>query len=176
VSKRLQRSAKSTASYLMIASILIASNVSVWPQDADSGRNEFLSYCASCHGVDAKGTGPLGAKLKIKPADLTTLAKRNNGAFSPDAVYKKIDGRVATGTHLSGEMPIWGCRHPSSPVLRRTLHKGTHARTPAHPRSLRAKVHAPTIESFLDLSCDPEPIIRKRILSIVEYLSQIQAK
>jgi mono/diheme cytochrome c family protein len=44
-----------------------------------SGKEMFTSYCASCHGKDAKGNGPAANPLKQLPADLTTLAKRNGG-------------------------------------------------------------------------------------------------
>ena len=43
-------------------------------QDADKGQAEYMENCAGCHGADAKGAGPLSAKLKTKPADLTMLA------------------------------------------------------------------------------------------------------
>jgi hypothetical protein len=81
------------------------------PQDADQGQIEFLLNCAGCHGTDAKGSGPQSAKLHIKPADLTVLAKRSHGRFDPGAVYQMIDGRNARLSHHSAEMPIWGCRH-----------------------------------------------------------------
>src|ERR1700674_202975 len=45
--------------------------------DITSGKNMFLNYCASCHGVDGKGNGPAAAALKPAPTDLTTLAKAN---------------------------------------------------------------------------------------------------
>ena len=44
-----------------------------------SGKEMFTSYCASCHGKDAKGNGPAANALKQLPADLTTLATRNGG-------------------------------------------------------------------------------------------------
>ena len=47
-------------------------------------KTEFLSKCAACHGADGKGAGPLSATIKQKPADLTILAKRNNGVFAAE--------------------------------------------------------------------------------------------
>ncbi len=131
-----------------------------------------MSNCASCHGADGKGTGPLTAKLKTKPADLTKLAKGNKGVFSPDVLYKMIDGREALRNYHNIEMPIWGCRHTSPSVSRKKVHE----RISATPPVSRRKVHMLTTESFLDLSCDPEPVIKDRILSIVSYLSHIQEK
>ena len=91
--------------------VIIALNASARSQDLDFGKMEFLSKCAECHGADGKGTGPRSADMKKKPADLTILAKRNNGVFAADAVYKLIDGRDTKTSHGGSEMPIWGCRH-----------------------------------------------------------------
>ena len=40
-----------------------------------------IRNCAVCHGDDGKGNGPYAPELKAQPADLTQLAKKNNGAF-----------------------------------------------------------------------------------------------
>ena len=73
--------------------VIIALNAAARSQALDFGKTEFLSKCAECHGADGKGTGPRSADMKKKPANLTILAKRNNGVFAADAVYKRIDGR-----------------------------------------------------------------------------------
>lgn len=73
-----------------------------------SGRQMFQEYCAVCHGKDGKGGGPAAAALKIPPADLTTLARRNNGKFPEARVYETIKGDTETPAHGSKEMPIWG--------------------------------------------------------------------
>jgi len=75
---------------------------------AVAGRDLFLRYCASCHGIDAKGGGPLAASLKRQPADLTTLAKRSGAPFDEGAVMATIDGRRLVAEHGSREMPVWG--------------------------------------------------------------------
>ena len=46
--------------------------------------------------MDAKGNGPVSKELKTRPADLTVLAKNNNGVFPYDTVYQMIDGRNTT--------------------------------------------------------------------------------
>ena len=74
----------------------------------ESGTAVFRSYCASCHGADAKGDGPLSANLRIAPADLTRIAKRNRGKFDPERVRRAIDGRDPREIHGGSDMPVWG--------------------------------------------------------------------
>lgn len=97
--------------WLIIASAIIVSSASASAQDIDVGKMEYGSSCAACHGVDAKGDGPVSKELKTRPADLTVLAKNNNGVFPYDRVYQVIDGRNLTITgHGTREMPVWGYR------------------------------------------------------------------
>ena len=142
---------------LLTAAILFLTNVVVQAQNLDQGRTEFLSKCAGCHGADAKGAGPMASKLKRKPADLTALAKNNNDVFPTDAIAAIVDGRGAI-SHRRLEMPIWGCRQGPPPGPRRKAYQ---------PKP---------IESLLDMPCDPEEVIKKRIRAIVEYLGRIQEK
>jgi mono/diheme cytochrome c family protein len=74
-----------------------------------SGQEMFTSYCAVCHGPDAKGAGPAAAALKVPPADLTRLASKNGGTFPELRVSGLIlgDGDGPTA-HGSKEMPVWG--------------------------------------------------------------------
>ena len=156
--------------------VIIALNTSARSRDLDFGKTEFLSKCAECHGADGKGTGPRSTDMKKKPANLTILAKRNNGVFAADAVYKRIDGRDTKASHGSSEMPIWGCRHPSPPAPSPTVvHKWFFSTHHARLKKVK-KPTADPLESFEDISCDPEPVIQDRIQAIVEYLRQIQEK
>lgn len=79
-------------------------------QPSDIGRSEFLSSCASCHGADGKGKGPVSGQLKVPPSDLTILARNNNGVFPTNAVYETIYGSKTVPAHGTREMPIWGER------------------------------------------------------------------
>jgi len=73
-----------------------------------SGRDLYVSYCASCHGKDAKGKGPAAASLKTPPPDLTVLAQKNDGKFPKTRVMETISGENAMKAHGSREMPVWG--------------------------------------------------------------------
>jgi mono/diheme cytochrome c family protein len=78
------------------------------PPDSVAGDATFKAYCAQCHGVAGKGNGPAAAALKMPPADLTTLAKRNNGTFPAGRIKNAVTGDYATPAHGTAEMPMWG--------------------------------------------------------------------
>lgn len=76
-------------------------------QDVDQGRALFRTHCATCHGADAKGQGPLAGALVLQPVDLTALAVRNGGDFPLQRVLKRIDGTDPLVSHGS-PMPVYG--------------------------------------------------------------------
>jgi len=73
-----------------------------------SGKEMFNEYCAVCHGTEAKGNGPAADSLKKRPADLTQLARKNNGEFPELHVMNFISGDENVAAHGSREMPVWG--------------------------------------------------------------------
>lgn len=77
-------------------------------RSVESGSTLFKTYCASCHGASGRGNGAIAIFLRVPPADLTQIAKRNKGVFSAEQVYKIIDGRQAVKTHGDSQMPVWG--------------------------------------------------------------------
>ena len=77
---------------------------------AEAGRADFVAYCASCHGTDAKGSGPAAAALVKPPPDLTRISARRAGAFPMRELAELIDGRASPSAHGSREMPVWGQR------------------------------------------------------------------
>ncbi|HKD78947.1 MAG TPA: cytochrome c [Candidatus Angelobacter sp.] len=72
------------------------------------GADLYHEYCASCHGVDGKGNGPVASSLNTHPADLTRIAERNGGIFPLERVKKIIAGDQLVSAHGSSEMPVWG--------------------------------------------------------------------
>jgi len=72
------------------------------------GPDLFRAYCASCHGLDAKGTGPAARALKDEVPDLTVLTRNNRGQFPTLRVRQMIMGDQVVAAHGSREMPIWG--------------------------------------------------------------------
>ena len=71
------------------------------------GGKLFNSYCISCHGKDATGTGPVAASLKKQPANLTRI-KLEDGKFPFYKIEEFIAGEQMTGAHGTREMPVWG--------------------------------------------------------------------
>ena len=56
-----------------------------------SGEDMYTSYCAVCHGKDGKGNGPAAEALKVPPANLTTLARKNGNRYPSDHVRSAIE-------------------------------------------------------------------------------------
>ena len=116
------------------------------------GKREFDSNCAACHGMDAKGRGPVAGFLTKNPPDLTLLARGNGGVFPMDRLYRAIDGRdlpegSQAGPHGSREMPIWGRDY----------------------RLRDGEYHG-------DTPYDADAMVRGRILSLLEYLNRLQVR
>ena len=83
-------------------------HVPIQRTSAASGKEMFMTYCAVCHGKDAKGDGPAASALNKAPADLTRLAAKNGGKYPADRVSQTIHGNVEVPAHGTREMPIWG--------------------------------------------------------------------
>jgi len=146
---------KCAITFAIIITAIVALSDAASPQDSDAGKFEFQVGCAACHGIDGKGKGPVSPLLRVPPADLTILAKKNNGVFPLSTVYDVIDGRTLVMVHGTHEMPIWGNRYTPGP-------NKAASQNPA--------------ESFVNPSYDPETIVRIRILAVIDYLNRIQEK
>jgi len=74
------------------------------------GRDLYAFYCASCHGRDAKGEGPVSPALKAAPPDLTRIAIGNGGVFPRARIEAIVSGRAdpPLPVHGTREMPVWG--------------------------------------------------------------------
>ena len=75
--------------------------------DPVAGEGVFQTFCAACHGADAKGNGPMTEVLTLIPPDLTQLSASNGGVFPVFDVLRQIDGRDPMLAH-GGEMPLFG--------------------------------------------------------------------
>ncbi len=71
------------------------------------GKKLFLSYCASCHGVDGSGDGVVAPTLKQLPPDLRRIQARQS-KFPAEELRKKIAGDLTLPVHGRKDMPVWG--------------------------------------------------------------------
>lgn len=76
--------------------------------DSMYGPDLFKRYCASCHGQDGRGAGPVASALKTRPSDLTSIRARNGGVFPAQVVESFITGGALRPAHGSADMPVWG--------------------------------------------------------------------
>jgi hypothetical protein len=84
------------------------------PVEAAPDRTQTgFGHCASCHGVDAKGDGPMAKSLKVKPSDLTRISARNGGTFPLMRIERIISGEEPPPSgHGTSEMPVWDRSSP----------------------------------------------------------------
>ena len=73
-----------------------------------SGAQLYQVFCASCHGSQALGDGPVANTLKPSVPDLTRIAARNGGEFPTQRVRETIDGQTLPPVHGTRAMPVWG--------------------------------------------------------------------
>ena len=79
----------------------------------ESGKADYMTYCASCHGDTGEGNGPVAGSLQNRPPDLTFLHQQEtDGAFPRKLVKGIIEGNPDYDknfrTHGPSDMPVWG--------------------------------------------------------------------
>ena len=137
---------KSAALKLTVLGLALCGGAVMAQQKMDFGKREFEANCASCHGVDGKGKGPIVELLRRSPPDLTQLAKNNQGWFPMNRLYECIDGGNVAG-HGGRDMPVWG-------------------------RDYRIK----DAERMMEAPYDAEAMVRTRILALLEYINRLQVR
>jgi mono/diheme cytochrome c family protein len=110
------------------------------------GKQDFETYCASCHGESGLGDGPVAEFIAIEAADLTKLARKNGGEFPTERVQEIIDGRTEVKVHGPRDMPVWGDWFDDE----------------ANQPGLRAE--------------ERELVVRERIAALAGYLQTLQEK
>lgn len=73
-----------------------------------AGAELHQVFCASCHGKEARGDGPVAKTLKPTVPDLTRIATRNGGTFPAERIRQTIDGQNVPRAHGTRAMPVWG--------------------------------------------------------------------
>jgi mono/diheme cytochrome c family protein len=88
--------------------VLMTAAANAQSREPDTGGAVYRTYCASCHGVTARGDGPVASEMNRKPSNLTEMAKRNGGQFPSELAFRAIDGRQPVRGHGGPDMPVWG--------------------------------------------------------------------
>lgn len=135
---------------VVAASATFAAGSALADSTSDFGKREFDSNCASCHGVTGKGNGPMKANLTVAPADLTTIAKRNNGVLPVGRLTAVIDGRMEVNSHGPRAMPVWGQDY--------------------------AEQAGADWQTHMDVPFNPNIFVRSRIMALIDYIARLQEK
>ena len=98
----------SAACLVVLSRALTAGAQSASAGQMMAGQGDFHQYCSACHGEQGKGDGPIASSLRRHPANLTELARRNDGTFPADQVARIVDGRKPVPGHGGTDMPEWG--------------------------------------------------------------------
>lgn len=85
---------------------LLAIQNTAMAQDAAIGAALYETHCAVCHGLEARGNGPLAPALTLQPPSLRDLLQRHDH-FPLERVISRIDGRDPLVSHGS-PMPVYG--------------------------------------------------------------------
>ena len=78
------------------------------PPNIEAGKQTYMEHCATCHGMDGRGDGPVAPVLKSPSPDLRTLALRHGGKFPEDYVTNVVRFGVPISAHGASDMPVWG--------------------------------------------------------------------
>jgi len=98
----------SRLSVLFVAAILLSPQAQAQAFEKYSGEETFHRFCASCHGEEGHGDGPVASAIPIMVPDLTRLRQRLGDKFPEETLRRIIDGRNAVIYHGTRYMPVWG--------------------------------------------------------------------
>ncbi len=91
----------------LIIALVLGQGACAQDSDVVRGKELYLENCATCHGVNLDGQGPMAGVMTLKPTNLTRLQAENQGEFPLLRVVKRIDGRDPLVSHGS-PMPVYG--------------------------------------------------------------------
>lgn len=81
-----------------------------------TGAQLYAQFCASCHGTEGRGDGPVAPSLKVEVPDLTRLVRRPGEPFPTEQVRRIVDGRQVLAAHGARRMPVWGYEFATATV------------------------------------------------------------
>ena len=92
--------------FVCAAALLVSACQTVEPEEpsvAYDGAALYQGHCATCHGMEGAGDGPMAKLLIQSVPDLRTLDMSNKLAL-----IEVIDGRGMRAAHGTVDMPVWG--------------------------------------------------------------------
>ena len=95
-------------SFAAVAGLLISVPINAQIFEEYSGTETYHRFCASCHGAEAMGDGPVASALPVAVPDLSLLRERWGDQYRTRALRRIIDGRDAVIYHGTRYMPVWG--------------------------------------------------------------------
>ena len=113
--------------------LICAAPLTALAQDISTGATLYQRHCATCHGVDADGKGPMRPALLLQPPSLLDLAARNDGTFPIIRVVSRIDGRDPLVSHGS-PMPVYGWYFEGEDTSHQGRDRPTDLDQPTHRR------------------------------------------
>lgn len=91
---------------VLTIAVLVLSTSAAFAQ-SQPGQQLYVENCATCHGLQAAGDGPMTSILSVDVPDLRGLSAAHDGAFPMLDVVAIIDGRNKLTGH-GGPMPVFG--------------------------------------------------------------------
>lgn len=88
----------------LLLTVFVTVVAMVTPAWADNATDNYMTYCARCHGDTGRGDGPSVGALKNKPQNLADCSRMHQ--ISDDIIFKAIK-RGGGSVGLSDDMPDW---------------------------------------------------------------------
>ncbi len=109
--------------------------------EVETGKKQYMKYCATCHGPSGTGSDGVASRLYTKPpTNLTTLSKENGGKFPMMEVIGIVKGDSPIAAHGTRDMPVWG------QVLGRPLDDGMYGKDAADAQIMTIGKYLETIQ------------------------------
>lgn len=94
--------------FAIIAGSLLNATAGATEVIDSTGAENYVRYCAACHGDSGCGDGPVASAIARPVPDLTRIAARRDGKFPRQIIKNAIDGRWQIDAHGTQQMPVWG--------------------------------------------------------------------
>ena len=129
---------------VMAGAFLVAMSGVSQAQSVDFGKALFTQNCASCHGAEGAGDGPVAVYIEPKPSDLRQLSATNDGIYPFGGVWESITaGRLMQ--HGTSMMPVWGDLFMAE-ALPKQVHPGVSAENLVEARMMALTYYIMTLQ------------------------------